>query len=283
MKIFISWSGDVSHKVALVLHEWLPSVIQSLEPYVSSENIDKGARWSTDISSKLEDSSFGILCVTEDNIDAPWLVFEAGALSKSVDKSRVTPFLFGVKNSDLQGPTLQFQSTSFDEEDVRKLVHTINGAADSDNLEEARLNDIFDVWWPKLYDKLSAIEVPKETKGQQKVTGSQEEGVPSSVLEEMLNLLRSQHRLLNSPEDLLPRAYLGNVLSSGVGFLERDHPVWENLENEYSALRNFANSGEEDQIVTMGQVRQYVESLEGPMNYILRRRHRRRRPARSSE
>lgn len=50
MKVFISWSGNKSHKVAMIFREWLPSVIQSLEPYVSSEDIDKGARWSSDIA-----------------------------------------------------------------------------------------------------------------------------------------------------------------------------------------------------------------------------------------
>ena len=100
MKVFISWSGNKSHKVALLFREWLPSVIQSVVPYVSSEDIDKGARWSTDIAKELEDSTFGILCVTKENLNAPWLSFEAGALSKTMDKSFVTPFLFDIKRSE---------------------------------------------------------------------------------------------------------------------------------------------------------------------------------------
>lgn len=61
MKLFLSWSGETSHKVALVFRDWLPSVLQYIEPYVSSEDIDKGARWSTDIAHELEDSSYGII------------------------------------------------------------------------------------------------------------------------------------------------------------------------------------------------------------------------------
>ena len=99
MKVFISWSGNKSHKVAMIFREWLPSVIQSLEPYVSSEDIDKGARWSSDIAKELEDSTFGILCVT-------------------MDKSFVTPFLFDIKRSEVNGPILQFQSTVFEKEDM---------------------------------------------------------------------------------------------------------------------------------------------------------------------
>ena len=125
MKVFISWSGNKSHKVAMIFREWLPSVIQSLEPYVSSEDIDKGARWSSDIAKELEDSTFGILCVTKDNLHAPWLSFEAGALSKTMDKSFVTPFLFDIKRSEVNGPILQFQSTVFEKEDIKKLIHTL--------------------------------------------------------------------------------------------------------------------------------------------------------------
>ena len=94
MKVFLSWSGPRSHKVAIIFREWLPSVIQEIVPYVSSEDIDKGARWSTDIANELSDSTFGILCVTRENINEPWLTFEAGALSKSMENAYVSPFPF---------------------------------------------------------------------------------------------------------------------------------------------------------------------------------------------
>lgn len=108
MKVFVSWSGDKSHKAAVVFRDWLPSVIQSITPYVSSEDIDKGARWSVDIASELEDSTFGLLCVTEENLNAPWLSFEAGALSKAMDKSFVTPFLLDIKRADVQAQYYNF-------------------------------------------------------------------------------------------------------------------------------------------------------------------------------
>jgi TIR domain len=102
MKVFLSWSGETSHAIAIALRDWLPSVIQFVEPYVSSEDIDKGARWSTDIAKELESSGYGILCVTPENTESPWLNFEAGALSKSIDKSRVSPLIVGLRRSEIK-------------------------------------------------------------------------------------------------------------------------------------------------------------------------------------
>ena len=211
MKVFLSWSGEPSHQVACVLKDWLPSVIQSLRPYVSSQDIDKGARWSTDIAKELQESTFGILCVTRANMDAPWINFEAGALSKTIDKGSVAPFLFDVKRSEVQGPLLQFQSTVNEKTDVLKLLVSLNGAMDDQGrLEEGSLKKSFEVWWPELERLLGEIPTPAD------VAKTREEPKPShmeAILEEILELTRTQQRLLRSPEELLPPQYVEFVLS----------------------------------------------------------------------
>ena len=201
MKVFISWSGNKSHRVALVFREWLPSVIQSLEPYVSSEDIDKGARWSSDIAKELENSTFGILCVTKENLNAPWLSFEAGALSKTMDKSFVTPFLFDIKRAEVNGPILQFQSTIFDKEDIKKLLQTLNRACGENGITETMLDKAFEVWYPTLekelkdlHDVLDVVEEDRSTEAEEK---------HSAIIEEILELSRNNQKLLRNPDTKL--------------------------------------------------------------------------------
>lgn len=212
MKVFISWSGETSHKVAKALRDWLPSVIQSITPYVSSEDIDKGARWSSDIASELDESSFGVLCVTPDNIDAPWLNFEAGALGKSVDKSRVCPFLFRIKRSDVTGPILQYQSTIHDKEDVFKLLKAVNGACGENGIEEIRLEKTFDVWWPKLDEELAVIETLDGQDQQDSEAPEHNNGYISRVLEEVLEISRTNQKLLRDPTTILPPEYFEHIM-----------------------------------------------------------------------
>lgn len=208
MKVFLSWSGHKSHQVALVLRDWLPSVIQSLTPYVSSEDIDKGARWSTDIAKELEDSTFGILCVTKDNLEAPWLLFEAGALSKMMDKSSVCPFIFDLKRAEVKGPILQFQSTIFDKDDVKKLLLTLNKACGDAGLKEDLLSKTFDVWWPNLEESLEAIK--GEPSEEEKT--STDKNFRNEMLEEILELSRTNQKLLRSPEVLFPPEYIEFII-----------------------------------------------------------------------
>lgn len=157
MKVFISWSGNKSHEVGKVLKWWLPMVIQATKPFLSSEDIEKGTRWSKDIAEALNTSRFGIICVTKENQNAPWLLFEAGAISKAIEESYVCPFLFDIERSDLKGPLTQFQYTVFQKEDIKKLVNTINKASDN-IVSESSLEAIFEVMYPKLEEALNKLK-----------------------------------------------------------------------------------------------------------------------------
>ena len=219
MKIFISWSGSLSHKIACELRDWIPSVIQSIKPYVSSEDIDKGTRWSSDIAEELQGSKYGILCLTPDNVEAPWLNFEAGALSKTLIDSYVSPFLIGLKPSDVKGPIVQFQSTLYNKEDVKKLLNGINNANTKNVIEKDRLNSYFDVWWPKLEEKLNIIEKEiSSSKSKATVKTAKTSSIDSNksdeVLEEILGLVRNQQRMLRSPEEILPPEYIQDILNN---------------------------------------------------------------------
>jgi hypothetical protein len=277
MKIFLSWSGDLSHKIACELREWLPSVLQYAKPYVSSQDIDKGARWSTDIAKELHESSYGILCITKENIEAPWINFEAGALSKTLEKSFVSPFLFDIKRSEVQGPLLQFQSTICDKEDVHKLVTTINGhATDSEKLSATGVAKSFEVWWPQLEKALSKLQEEAPDQGKKKTPVSRQEG----LLEEILELARSQQKILRSPDVLLPPDYLEYALSR----IERSGSVdpdrLDRLHVQIGDLSELA-SGIKDKVLA-GKIMERAESLHNLFHMVVDGRTRRRSTKRTA-
>ena len=217
MKVFISWSGNKSQEVAKVLKHWIPCVIQSVEPYFSSADIDKGARWSTDIAKELQNASFGILCVTKENLSSAWLNFEAGALSKSIEQSKVCPFLVDLKPADIQdSPILQFQMANATKDDVFRLFKSINANLGDASLDESVLDTTFNTFWPKIEEDLQKVSSVAETISSKK--SSRDNQV---AIEEILELVRYQHKLLKSPEELIPAQYLADIIRSANGGLSR--------------------------------------------------------------
>lgn len=186
MKVFLSWSGEASHKVALALHEWLPDVIQALKPWVSTE-IDKGEKWLLAISEALKNSEgYGIFCLTPTNLDASWLSFEAGALA-SHDRGRVATFLHGVEPSAVRAPLGMFQATvSSSRDDVFRLVTGLN-SRETSPLSDALLQKAFAANWEALESKLAEI------KEQQDTTAEMQDD-PMPVLSEILAVVRRLER-----------------------------------------------------------------------------------------
>jgi hypothetical protein len=186
MDVFISWSGERSRAAAEALRGWLPKIINAIKPWLSSEDIDKGARWSTDVASRLEAAKAGIICLTPSNLHSDWILFEAGALSKTLNNTFVCPFLIGLDPSDVKPPLAQFQATKTTKHDVLKLLKTLNSALGDNALPETHIDEAFDVWWPKLEVQLK--NVPLEDSH---VIPHRSE---RDLLEEVLSIVRNQNR-----------------------------------------------------------------------------------------
>jgi hypothetical protein len=190
MLVFISWSGNRSKRVAEALERWLSHVIQAVDPWLSLD-IEKGARWSATISERLEQSKVGIICVSRDNVDSHWLLFEAGALSKAKD-THVCTLLIDLRPADLSSPLAQFQATIAEKEDVRRLAHTINLTVQRSGerfLSDQVLDDTFELHWPRLNTVLKEVaQSPGEGESQKRLRTDRE------ILEEVLEILRRQDK-----------------------------------------------------------------------------------------
>lgn len=187
VRVFISWSGERSKAIAQILHRWLPGVLQAVKPYYSPDDIAKGTRWSSEIARELEASRVGLICLTSDNLFAPWILFEAGALSKNLDQSRVCPILFGVEPSDVSGPLVQFQASRFDREEMKRVVGMMNSELGDQALAPDVLDSVFEMWWPKLQTLVEEALQARPTDNQAPPSGRS----GREILEEILALMRS--------------------------------------------------------------------------------------------
>lgn len=215
MKVFLSWSGERSQLIAEALRDWLPKVIQALQPWMSSVDIDRGARWSTDIAEELEQTRFGILCLTPENLDAPWIHFEAGALSKTLQKTFVCPYLHEIEPADLKGPLVQFNAARMNREDTHKLILTINEALENP-LSPDTIEESFDIWWSKLEEKLNNLPQPR-SKAKYKRPDRE-------ILEEILDLVREQRRMTLSEESVLDMFDSNDVVIDAVSTTNSNFP-----------------------------------------------------------
>jgi TIR domain len=145
MKVFISWSGRRSKKIAESLRDLLKGIDESIEPFLSTE-IEKGRVWYQEIEDALRQSDAAIICLTPENRDSSWIHFEAGAMECRLHgkdrqrrgvspKPRVFPYLYPVGPIRLSGPLAQYQATTADKEDTKRLVEFLfdlmEGASES--------------------------------------------------------------------------------------------------------------------------------------------------------
>ena len=207
MKVFVSWSGELSKKYASFLKNWLEQCIQSVEVFFSAEDIEKGETWHTKLSNELRDTNFGIVCLTSENVNAPWIHFEAGALSKMLD-SRVATLAINVNFSDIKGPLSTFQATKLEKNDIFQLLQSINNSQEK-ALSEEKLKASFEAFWPNFERHIS--ETPETVKISKEEKKSQSK-INSESIDEILQLLRNQSAIISDPRKILPIDYFEYVM-----------------------------------------------------------------------
>ncbi len=163
MKIFISWSGERSQALAEALRNWLPLALHYAKPWLSKSDIHAGDRWSVEVAKELQESNFGIICVTKDNLNSPWILFESGALAKSMEDGRVIPLLLDLDFKEISGPLAQFQAKKAEKSGIKELVDGLNKSAPSPEPSE-RLDQIFEPLYAQLGDAIEKIPLNKSSK-----------------------------------------------------------------------------------------------------------------------
>jgi hypothetical protein len=225
-KVFISWSGEVSQAVASLLRTWIPDVVHFVDLFMSEEDIAKGQKGFDVIASNLRDATTGIVCLTPDNLTAPWILFEAGALSNSLGaRERMCPFLFGLRKADVKPPLSQFQLTSPDKADVRRLVSTLNSSI----IEEYRastseLDRRFERMWPELESGLNELE------GILPVATASIRRPATEILSEILDIVRHLQRRSTASISFPPISMLDDELEDQYAAVidasqSKDYPI----------------------------------------------------------
>jgi hypothetical protein len=178
MSVFICWSGDRSKKLAHAVATLLRTTVPWLKEegvFVSGE-LEKGTTWFESIIKELRQSEAGVVCLTAENLESPWLHFEAGALAShfatavsggeqagttspppvNYQRSRVFTLLHGVTVAELKGPLSAYQATSTTQQEMRTLVLCLANVL-------GEIDGKFDITedaWKAFQQGLDKIEIP---------------------------------------------------------------------------------------------------------------------------
>lgn len=255
----MSWSGQRSKLTAELLEVWIKCVIQAAQPWISSKGIERGALWFTEINDQLKDTAVGVVCLTQENKSAPWILFETGALAKGLSSSRVCTFLVDVEPADLQPPLAQFNHTFPTKESMKSLVTTLNNGVEANRLDPIILDRIFETYWPQFEQGFAKII--KENPVNTVVEPRDEKDILSEILSTMRGMskrvgdLESQNYASNRDNingrkqgltvgDVIARNIIGSAIGSQ-----------ENSSLTHFALDELKKGASEDEVRKMLMIR----------------------------
>lgn len=205
-RVFLSWSGERSFKVAEYMAEWLRDVIQAADPWFSARDIDRGAVWFSAIAKSLSETSVGVILLTNENKDAPWILFESGALAKGLESSRVCTFLIDLKPEHFNNPLAQFNHSLPTQDSLFALIRTINDSLSTGSLDTKRLEKAFALAWPNFQSEFARIISETDN-----IMPAPKPRRTEEILVDVLENSRSLHAIVRRIEAELDRIRLNHV------------------------------------------------------------------------
>lgn len=159
-KIFISWSGENGKHISRILKNVLENDIfsQHLACFVSDTDIASGEDWWNKIKKELKSAKLGIICLTKESTDSPWIHYEAGALVGN--NVRTTPLLFNCDINALKSTPLNSrQSVKFhDKSKFFQMIRDINKEFKIVNIGETQFDLLIDSAYGKMKEELIDVE-----------------------------------------------------------------------------------------------------------------------------
>lgn len=171
-KIFISWSGDNSKEIAKKLKTTLEKDIfggSGLDCFVSDVGIASGDDWWNKIKKELKQCKLGIVCITKENLKAPWIFFESGAMIAR--DLRVVPLLINCSIKSLKDTPLSNKNmVDFHNRDkfvkmVREINDFLNLTTSTDEILDKLSKDAYEnlkITLDPILKKLKAMRVFNE-------------------------------------------------------------------------------------------------------------------------
>lgn len=272
-RIFVSWSGDCSRAVGEALKNWLPNLFQFADVWISTEDLNKGTRWQSEVVKVLQTSRFGIVCLTPDNLASAWLLFEAGAIS-NLPQSRVFTFLHGLEYPDVKQPLEMFNHTTSTKEDVWKMVLSLNAELGEAAVKEAILVNVFGKFWPDLELQLAGIQPYAKPAGVEPAVAPH--AGDAEIIREILTIVRDTSRnvatfqapmILDESNKTIRGIVMGRLSDKlrqlGVPIQQMSMPV-----ESPGGIK--LRVGERDVELSIGEAADVVDGIITPVNFLKR-------------
>jgi len=144
MSVFISWSNTKSKSVATALRRLIDECLCPVPVWMSAVDMEAGVKLYEEIERYLGEAKVGIVCITDENLKSPWVLFEAGAMLKA---GRLVPYLIGIADHDLPGPLSPYQACPATRDGTLSVLRAVNSTSLS-SIDERLLERRFDAFWP---------------------------------------------------------------------------------------------------------------------------------------